>query len=76
MDIIYQEKGIEQPGETGTFPIRTQTDREERIPIEELLRTDSENEDMDSKQAEKKLKQLQNMRDEIIKQLEILDAQT
>ena len=75
MDIINQEKGTEQPGETGTFPIRTQTDKEERIPIEEPLRTDSEDEDMDAKQAEKKLKQLQNRRDEIIKQLETLDAQ-
>ena len=44
-------------------------------PIEELLISDSEDEDFDPEQAEKRLKQLQNMRDEIIKQLEILNTQ-
>ena len=75
MDTTNQEGGVEHPGGTCIAPIKIQMDEEERTPIEELLISDSEDEDFDPEQAEKRLKQLQNMRDEIIKQLEILNTQ-
>ena len=75
MDITNKEGGVENTGGTCIASIKTQMDEEERTPIEELLRTDSEDEDFDLEQAEKRLRQLQNMRDETIKQLEILEAQ-
>ena len=75
MDITNKEGGVENTGGTCIASIKTQMDEEERTPIEELLMTDSEDEDFDLEQAEKRLRQLQNMRDETIKQLEILNTQ-